>query len=52
MTLLVDHVADEPCERGTGWMFCRPRSEEVHDLVVCRCECTCLDQKHCGRRTT
>ena len=34
----------EACEKGTGWMYCAHADDNLH---VCRCSCTCLDQKHC-----
>ena len=40
-------VFEEPerCEPGTGWMYCG----HAPGLTVCRCACTCTDQRHCER---
>lgn len=35
----------DSCEPGTGWMHCAHKP----GLTVCRCACTCLDQRHCGK---
>lgn len=35
------------CEPSTGWMYCT----HADALTVCRCSCTCLDQRHCGAMT-
>ncbi len=35
---------NDRCEPGTGWPYCHHADE---GLTVCRCSCTCLDQRHC-----
>ena len=35
------------CDRGTGWYYC-PNAEP---LTPCRCDCVCLDQRHCPKMT-
>lgn len=37
------------CEGGTGWLYCDHAADK---LTVCRCSCTCRNQRHCPFRGT